>query len=243
MSYADNPYRSFSYGTIAAHAEVNERADFIRRTYLHLAGAVFAFIGLEAVLLKTPGLSERFMELLAQSRYSWLIVIGGFVLVSYVADAWARNATSVATQYLGLSLFVVAEAVVFLPLLFIASRFYDERVIPTAGLATLVVFVGLTAIVFLTGKDFSFLRTALLLGGLVAMGCVIAAVIFPSFALGIVFSFAMVGLASGYILYDTSNVLHHYRIGQHVAASLALFASVALLFYYILRIVMSLSRR
>ena len=54
MSYADdNPYRSMTYGTIAAHAEVNERADFIRKTYLHLAGAVFAFMGIEAVLLKT----------------------------------------------------------------------------------------------------------------------------------------------------------------------------------------------
>ena len=63
----------------------------------------------------------------------------------------------------------------------------------------MVVFTGLTGIVFLTGKDFSFLRTALWLGGLVAMGCVIASVIFPQFALGIVFSFAMVGLASGYI--------------------------------------------
>lgn len=243
MSYADNPYRSFGYGDIAAHAEVNERTDFIRKTYLHLAGAVFAFMGIEALLLNTPGLSEQFMNLLQASRYSWLIVVGGFVLVSYVADAWARSATSVTTQYLGLGLYVVAEAVVFLPLLYIASRFYDERVIPTAGLATLVVFSGLTAIVFLTGKDFSFLRTALFLGGLVATGCVVASVIFPAFALGIVFSFAMIGLASGYILYDTSNVLHHYRIGQHVAASLALFASVALLFYYILRVVMSLSRR
>jgi len=243
MSYAENPYRSLSYGSIAADATVNERADFIRKTYLHLLGAVLAFTGVETVLLKTPGLAERFFQLLGTSRYSWLIVIGGFVLVSYVADKWARSATSITTQYLGLGLFIVAEAVVFLPLLFIAARYFDERVIPTAGLATLVVFTGLTAIVFMTGKDFSFLRTALMLGGLVAMGCVIASVIFPQFALGIVFSFAMIGLASGYILYDTSNVLHHYRIGQHVAASLALFASVALLFYYILQVVMSLSRR
>ena len=40
----------------------------------------------------------------------------------------------------------------------------------------------------------------------------------------------MIVLACGYILYHTSNILHQYRIGQHVAASLALFASVALLF-------------
>lgn len=241
MSYAENPYRAPMF-SIAAQADADERADFIRKTYLHLAGAVFAFAGLEAVLLNVPGLSERYMALVSASRYGWLAVIGAFMLVSYVADKWARSATSVGTQYLGLGLYIVAEALIFLPLLYIASSL-DDRLIPTAAAATAVVFTGLTGIVFVTGKDFSFLRTALRLGGVVALGCVIASAIFPQFALGIVFSFCIVGLASGYILYDTSNVLHHYRIGQHVAASLALFASVALLFYYILRIVMQLTRR
>lgn len=241
MSYADNPYSAPLF-SIAAHAEVNERADFIRKTYLHLAGAVFAFAGLEAILLNIPGLPESYFSLLAASRFGWLVLLGAFMGASYVADNWARSAASSGKQYAGLGLYIVAEAIIFLPLLYIASRF-DQRLIPTAAAATLVVFTGLTAIVFMTGKDFSFLRTALWLGGFIAMGCILASVIFPQFALGIVFSFCMVALASGYILYDTSNVLHHYRIGQHVAASLALFASVALLFYYILRIVMSLSRR
>ena len=57
--------------------------------------------------------------------------------------------------------------------------------------------------------------------------------------LGPIFTYAMIALACGYILYHTSNVLHHYRIGQHVAAALALFASVALLFWYILQLFMS----
>ena len=241
MSYAENPYRSPTL-TIVADATVDERTDFIRKTYLHLAGAVFAFAGLEAVLLNVPGLSERFLALLFASRYGWLLLIGAFMFVSYVADKWARSEASRGMQYAGLALYVAAEAVIFLPMLYFASTYYDKA-IPTAAAATMVVFTGLTGIVFVSGKDFSFLRTALWLGGLVAMGCVIASAIFPQFALGIVFSFAMVGLASGYILYDTSNVLHHYRIGQHVAASLALFASVALLFYYILRIVMQLTRR
>ena len=241
MSYADNPYAAPTL-SVAAYADVDERTGFIRKTYLHLAGAVFAFAGLEAVLINIPGLPDRFLDLLRVSPYSWLVVVGAFMFISFLADKWARSATSVSTQYLGLGVYVAAEAVVFLPLLFIAAEYYDPRVIPIAGLATLVIFTGLTAIVFLSGKDFSFLRTVLWLGGLVAMGCIIASAIFPAFALGIVFCCAMVGLASGYILYDTSNVLHHYRIGQHVAASLALFASVALMFYYVLRIVMSLSR-
>ena len=97
-------------------------------------------------------------------------------------------------------------------------------------------------IVMLSGADFSFLRTALALGGFVALGVIVCSMIFQ-FTLGLVFIAALITLASGYILYDTSNVLHHYRIGQHVAAALALFASVALLFWYMIQLVMALNSR
>jgi FtsH-binding integral membrane protein len=63
------------------------------------------------------------------------------------------------------------------------------------------------------------------------------------FSLGIFFMGAMVAFAAAYILYDTSNVMKHYRTDQHVAASLALFASVALMFWYMLQLLMSLSGR
>ncbi|MEM6329409.1 MAG: permease, partial [Planctomycetota bacterium] len=43
--------------------------------------------------------------------------------------------------------------------------------------------------------------------------------------------------------YDTSNVMHHYQPGQHVAASLSLFASVALLFWYVVRLLMAFAGR
>jgi FtsH-binding integral membrane protein len=238
VSYADNPYRSTF--TLADLAPAHERADFIRKTYAHLGGAVFAFTAIEAALINS-GLGDTMLETLGRSQYGWLVVIGAFMFISYLAERWARSTVSSATQYMGLALYVAAEAVIFLPLLTYAQRI-DPLVIPTAGLATVTVFAGLTAVVFLTGKDFSFLRTALWLGGFIAMGFVLGATFF-GFSLGLVFSVAMVALASGYILYDTSNVLHHYRIGQHVAAALALFASVALLFYYIVRIVLSLTSR
>ena len=58
---------------------------------------------------------------------------------------------------------------------------------------------------------------------------------------GIFFVVAMIALMSGYILYFTSNVLHHYHTSQHVAASLALFSSIATLFWYVLQLLMMLS--
>jgi FtsH-binding integral membrane protein len=238
VSYADNPYRSPM--TFAEFAPALERADFIRKTYAHLCGAVIVFTALEAGLI-VSGLGDDALAVLAGSRYGWLIVLGAFMLVSYVAERWARSSVSATTQYLGLGLYVVAEAVIFLPLLSYANH-VDPLVIPTAGLATLTIFGGLTGFVFLTRKDFSFLRSVLCLCGLAAFGFILAS-IFIGFSLGLVFSVAMVGLAGGYILYDTSNVLHHYHIGQHVAAALALFASVALMFWYVVRILLALQRR
>ena len=242
MNEAYNPYQS--WGLVADQAETSERAKFIRLTYLHLAGAVLAFIGLEAFLLSLPGVGEA-VALVLGNRLGWLIVLGAFIGVSYVANNWASSSASVGVQYAGLGLFVVAEAVIFVPLLYIAQMFAGDtgvNVIGIAGMLTAITFSGLTAVVFLSGADFSFLRTALALCAIVALGIIVCSMIF-SFNLGVIFVGAMLLLAGGYILYDTSNVLHHYRIGQHVAASLALFASVALLFWYMVQLVMAVTRR
>ncbi|HBI41476.1 MAG TPA: permease [Planctomycetales bacterium] len=228
-----------SYG-IAAAAEPSERATFIRRTYSHLAGAILAFIGLETVLVNTVPF-DVIEGLLGGSRFSWLFVLGAFMGASWLAQYWARSQTSRALQYCGLALYVVAEAVIFLPLLIIATQFGDS-VIPTAGILTLATFGGLTITVFVTRKDFSFLAPILSIGGLIAFGLIVVS-IFVGFDLGVLFAAAMVVLMSGYILYYTSNVMHHYRTDQYVAAALALFAAIATLFWYILQIVMMSRRR
>lgn len=225
-------------------APLDARVAFIRKTYLHLAVAVAAFVGLEAALLTIPAV-EQFAGTMLQGRFSWLIVLGGFMGAAYLAQYWARSATSPALQYAGLGLYVVAEAIVFVPLM-LAAKYLEVRtgspVIAPAGLITLTVFGGLSAIVFLTKKDFSFMRSFLFAAGWAALGIIVCSMIF-GFGLGSIFSGAMVLVACGWILYDTSNVLHHYRTEQHVAASLALFASVALLFWYVLRLVMAFTSR
>ena len=239
MSYAQEPYRS-QLGDFAAMAAADERTTFITKTYLHLAGAIAVFAGLSALMLTTPAdrpIAQVLVETLVGSRFGGLIMMGAFVLVSMVASNWARSSVSSATQYAGLGLYVLAESIIFAPLLYIANGI-DPSVIPSAAMTTLVLFGGLTLAVFVTRKDFSFMRTFLVFGGFAALGFIVVAALFH-FQLGAVFLYAMVALACGYILYDTSNVLHHYRIGQHVAASLALFASVALLFWYVIQIFLS----
>jgi uncharacterized protein len=99
--------------------------------------------------------------------------------------------------------------------------------------------LGLTVVALTTRTDFSFLRGVLVIGGFVALGLIAASILF-GFTLGLIFSVVMVGFASAAILYYTSNVLHYYRTDQYVAASVTLFASVALLFFYVLQILISL---
>ncbi|MGA1603727.1 MAG: Bax inhibitor-1/YccA family protein [Prochlorothrix sp.] len=220
-----------------AQARPSDRARFIRRTYTHLAGAVGAFALVEYGLVAS-GFAEGMLRAISGSGFAWLLVLGGFSLLGWMARTFAAN-SSVEVQYMGLGLYVVAEAVIFSPMIFLASLMGPD-VLPTAALLTGMLFAGLTAVVGTTQKDFSFLRGILTVGGFLALGLIVASLIF-GFNLGLIFAFFMVVFASGAILYDTSNVMHHYAVDQHVAASLQLFASLALLFWYILRIVMELS--
>jgi len=229
-----------SHASVAAQARSSERETFLARTYGHLLGAIVAFTALEVAIFKFTTLPLTFLQWLAQSPYYWLIVLGVFMAVGWGAERMARSTTSKPMQYLGLGLYVVVEAIIFVPLLAIAVYFTnDPDLLPTAVLATLFIFGALTGIVLYTKKDFSFMRGALMIAGLVAMGVIVASIIF-GFTLGPIFSVLMIGLAAGYILYYTGNVLHHYRTDQYVAASLALFAAIALLFWYVLRLLMQL---
>ncbi len=215
-----------------ASAGTNAQTEFIHKTYQHVALALLAFVGLEALLLHTPGV-EKLVSLMVGGRFSWLVVLGLYMAVSTVADRWASSAVNVGKQYLGLALYVGAVSVVWLPLLYIASYHAGADVIPKAAMVTGIVFGGLTAMVLISKKDFSFLGGILRVMGFGALALIVVSVFFP-FTLGTVFAGFLAVFAAGSIVYNTSNLVHRYRPGQHVAAALSLFASIALLFYYIL---------
>ena len=246
---------SFHAGAFAAVKPIDTpsaisstRLRFIRLTYIHLALAIFAFAGLEYLLMTNPFLvakvSAPFVKFALGARWNWGVVLAAFVAVSWLADYWASHATSRATQYIGLGLYVIAEAVIFVPLLAIvevktqsilARGGADPHIIRDSAFVTLAIFSALTLSVFVSKKDFSFLRSGLVMATGAACALVALAIVF-GFNLGLVFSVAMVLLAGAYILYQTSQVLAHYDPEQHVAAALALFSSVALMFWYVIRI-------
>ena len=228
----------------------SDRVRFIRLTYIHLFGAMLAFAGLLWMLFNVEPLVKNvsipILSFALGGRWNWGVVLALFMVVSWVADYWASHTTSRPLQYVGLGIYVVAEALIFVPLLaivqwktaaIIAKGGGDPNIIRDAAYTTLAIFAALTASVFFSKKDFSFMRSGLAIAGAAAMMMVVLSLVF-GFNLGIVFSIAMVLLAAGYILYQTSQVFAHYHTENYVAASLALFSSVALMFWYVIRIFM-----
>lgn len=227
---------------VAAHAPVNERMAFIKRTYALLFAAVMALIAIEAFLIKT----EIGHDVLKTIGGNPILLIGTLVLLivsCFASHYLARSGASPMVQCLGLAMEVFVWSVLLLPAMYICSVTPAYQNVPLqAGILTLVVFGGLTAVVLVSKRDFSFLGKILFVLSLVALGVVICAIVTGgAMGLGLWFSAAMIALACGYILYDTSNMLHHHPTNAHFAAALELFSSVAFLFYYIVRLLMSLA--
>ncbi|MEZ4401220.1 MAG: Bax inhibitor-1 family protein [Kofleriaceae bacterium] len=232
------------------------RLRFIRLTYIHLFAAIVLFVGLEYFFFKTTAGNKLILPLLKFAigeevpapRWHWGVVLAAFTALSFVAHYLAEQTRDKRLHYLGLVLYTLAEALIFVPLLFIvmlvtadmiAKGKGDPNILRDSAYITLGVFGALTASVFVTKKDFSFLRSALIVGGVAATGLIVLSLVF-GFNLGIVFSIAMVLLAAGQILYETSQIMAHEDPENYVGASLKLFASVALLFWYVIRILLKL---
>ena len=222
---------------LAAQATKQEQATFYKKTYLNLALGLVAFVILETIFLRIQPLVD-FMLSLTQG-YLWLVLLGGFMGVSYIAQKMAYNDASLAKQYLGYFLYIVAQAIIFVPILYIAIYYTGSyELLTQAAIITGSLFLGLTFVVFSTKADFSFLRSILAIGFFVAIGAIVAGMLF-NFDLGFWFSVGMIVLASGSILYNTYQIKNNFGTNQYIAAALSLFASLMLLFWYVLRLLMS----
>ncbi len=232
-------YMNINTGDLVANASESERSMFYKKTYLHLGGAVLAFALIESALIYS-GIAESFVHLLQGNKWSWLIVMVLFMGASYIADKWAHSPMSREMQYAGLGLFVLAEAIVFMPLIYMALKYAAPTVLPTAALMTIMLSAGLMFTAFTTKKNFSFLAPAITIGSFVALGLILGSIIF-GFQLGIFFFAAMIVFSAAVILYQTSQMIHEYHSDQYVAASLGLFSSIGLMFWYMVQFLMSLT--
>lgn len=212
---------------------VEDRSTFIWKCYAHVVGAILAFAAV-SVYLFTSGISAA---IAAPMMNNWFLVLGAFILASWGATHVAHRIESKNAQYAAFAAFIVVEALIFAPMLYIAYMM-EPGIIDSAAGVTILGSVGLVAVAMITRKDFSFLRGLLVWVGILALVAIAGALLF-GFELGTWFSVAMIGFAGAAVLYDTSNIMHHYPQERYVAASMALFASIAMMFWYILRLFMS----
>ena len=221
-------------GQLSLPGATDSRAEFITRTYTHVVGAILGFVLVELALFES-GVAAGIARWMF--GFNWLLILGAFMLVGWLASHTARSSASIGMQYFALAAYVVAEAIIFVPLLYLA----DAKAPGAIDSATLVTVLGAGGLMFVahrTRKDFSFLRALLMWGGIIAVLAVIGGAVF-GLGLGTWFSVLMIGFAGAAVLYDTSNIIHHYPEDRYVSAAMELFASIALMFWYVLRLLSS----
>jgi FtsH-binding integral membrane protein len=212
---------------------VDSRATFITRTYTHVVGGILGFILVELGLFES-GLALQIAHFML--GFNWLLILGAFMLTSWLATRTAQTSSSIGMQYFSYAIYVVAQAIIFVPLLYIANL-KAPGTIDSAVLVTALGAGGLMFVAHRTRKDFSFLRAILMWGGVLALIAIIGGVVF-GFQMGTWFSVLMIGFAGAAVLYDTSNIILHYPEDRYVSAAMQLFASIALMFWYVLRLLM-----
>ena len=225
---------TFQNKVLLSESTDQTRVDFYKKTYSHVAGGVLLFIIFEYFLLQSETIVNFMLSM--TDGYKWLIMLGGFMFITNYAESTALKTADKNKQYLAYAIYILAEAIIFVPLLYMAM-YYTESIdlVQQAAVVTLALFVGISAVVFITKKDFSFLKAGLTFGFFIAIGLIVAGTLF-GFNLGLWFSVGMCVLAGGAILYQTSNLVNKYGTEDYIPAALGLFASLMLLFWYVLQI-------
>src|ERR1700728_1395188 len=204
-------------------AQADSRSVFITRTYTHLVGGILGFILVELALFES-GLAAQIAQWMF--GFNWLLILAAFMVTGWLASRTAQTSTSIGMQYFAYAAYVVAEALIFVPLLYIA----DAKAPGTIDSATLVTALGaggLMLVAHRTRKDFSFLRAILMWSGVVAILAIVGGAVF-GLQLGTWFSVIMIGLAGAAVLFKRSNIILHYPEDRYVSAAMQLLAAVAL---------------
>jgi uncharacterized protein len=209
------------------------RSAFMGRVYTRLVAGVALFVLLEAYLFAS-GLAVAITEFVFST--SWLLILGGFMIVSWLANSVALRATTSGSQWGGYLLLIAANALIFAPMLVIAEL-QVPGVVGEAGQYAVGGFIVLSVIAHRSSRDFTWLGATLRWFGFLALAAIVLSVVFGA-SLGTWFSIAMIGFAGAAILYETQVILREVPPGRETVAAMSLFSSLALLFWYVLRLFM-----
>lgn len=225
----------------AINAAMDARMAFVRRTYAHLFAELAATALVVYVALQVPAVQQIAGAVMGR----WYIYILCFFGVSLVTRKMLEGQRSIGIQYAAAVIWVLFLGLLVTPLAMIAKyQTGSYAVLGEGAILTGCVFAGITAYAFFTKKDFSYLGGALWMLSLLAFGIGMVSMIFGGFggSGSLIYSCAMVVLLGGWVLYDTSKVLHHRHVSQHVAASVDLLVDFVYMFIYIVSILLR-SRR
>lgn len=238
MQSYDNPF-------VVAEASGDARAAFYRKTYSLVALSFLAWAGALAGLFAIGAAVPITRLMVGSGGFGWLIVLALFWGATEIGQRLAFSRSSAAAQYSGLAVYIIAYAVLFVPLIAVTilqtggtlENAFKEVLAP-AGTVTGLLIAALTATVFMTKTDFSFLRTAVVIGSFVALGAI---VVFTIFGInpGTWFAVAMIVLMSAAILWQTWQVKEQCTTDQHVGAAVILFAGFMTLLWYVIQLFLS----
>lgn len=241
MNFVEEQNLNYQQTVPVSMASSEGRATFYKKTYTHVALAFLGFILVEAALFQL-GIAEAILGVLFSGKLAMIGSLIAFMFAAGAVERWAEKATDRNTQYLALGVYILLEAFIFVPLIGIAlinggAGALNDILIPGA-IITIALFAGLVLTVFITGKDFTFMKAAIGIGSMIALGLMAVSWIF-GMNLGSWFSIAMILLMSGAILYQTSQAQHRYHEEQYVAAAVGIFASFMTLLWYVIRLLSS----
>lgn len=200
----------------------------IRNTYLLLAMTVL----FSAV---TAFFSTQFQLVMPL----WM-VLGGYFGLLFLTSATANSAMGLVsvfllTGFMGLTLGPILN--------FYIHGFSNGPELVTAALAsTGVIFFSLSGYAMATRKDFSFMAGFLFVGVVVVMLASVAGLFLNMPGLQIAISAAMVLLMSGYILFQTSQIINGGE-RNYILATVSLYVSLFNLFISLLQILGALTGR
>jgi len=207
--------------TPAASVSTTDRLTFIKKVYSLLAmsmgtAAVGAYLGSGPLLL-----------LVAPNMMLFFILqIALIFFASFAARKPGLNMVALFS-------FTTVSGLTLGPLLYQVG----PSIAAEAFALTAITFAGLSLYVVYSKKDFSFMSGFLMTGLIVlVVGGLLNMFFIQSGMMHFVMSGASVLLFSGFILYDTSNILRYYGTDEYVSATLALYLDILNLFIALLSI-------
>ncbi len=232
----------------ASQAPTSERLTFIRKVYLMMFSGILAYATISGALTfgalahmagtPIPGLSTLGMlSMNIPPLVALLLIVGASIGAHAISMVKGLN-------LVGFYGFAAVFGILSVNLFAYAMVVAGPAVIFQALGLTVLVFGGLSAYVLITKKDFNFIGGFLMVGMFLLLGAVVVAIVMQM--MGMQVRMLSIGLAifstllfAGYVLYDTSNMLHRYSTDMVVPAALALMIDFIMLFRNILYLLMA----